>query len=219
MERPLRIGEATVHRRGEETARSAHEGTPGLQVQAAEEDEDTRQETREVPARRRRAARRHRCVARRAQRRPAAATGRLPDDAQRIHAQRVHDARPVRLPAASLRVPSLRRGADAAKLRRRLLQWRARVAVHAPAAVAVDVRARPRLPRRLRAASLVRVALSLRLVGQVGARVARPARHEARVRALRADEARVPAARADGDEARVRAARPEPYHQYVPRAR
>lgn len=40
MEAPQRDAEETIHRRGEEAARDAHEGAPRLQVQAQEETQD-----------------------------------------------------------------------------------------------------------------------------------------------------------------------------------
>lgn len=227
MERPLGVRETAVHRRGEEASRRSHEGAPGLQVQTQEEDEDPREETGEVPVGRWRVVRRGRSATDGSAVGTAAA-GRVPDDAERVHAQWIHDARPECVPAASVRIPALRRVADAAgRLRWRVLRRRAGLAVPAAAAVAVGVRHGAGFAGRVRTAAVVRVALAQRLVGQVGAGVTGPAGHEARVRAARgpgAAEARVRAApraraRPARDEARVRAAGPEPHHQHVPRAR
>lgn len=221
MERSLRIGEETVHRRGEETSRCSHERTPGLQIQTEEEDEDAGEETGEIPVGWRSATGRGRGATQRSAR-GAAAARRVPDDTERVHAQRVHDARPERVPAAGVRLPAVRRGTDAAgRIRWRLLRRRAGLAVPAAAAVAVGVRPGPRLAGRVRAAAVVRITLAERLVGQVGAGVPGPAGHEARVLARAGGtEARVRArARAAGDEARVRAAGAVADHQHVPRAR
>lgn len=184
MEGFVRIREAALHRRGQAAARSAHEGTSGLQIQAAKEDEDPGQETREIPHGRRRVTAGVR-AARRAAVRPAAA-GHVPDvGRQRIHAQRVHDARSQRLPATDLRLPAIRRVADAAgRLRRRILRrvrHRSGLTVRTSTSLPGRVRDRSRLARCLRRTRVLCLAQSQRIISQIRARVAGTARHEARV--------------------------------------
>jgi hypothetical protein len=99
VEAAQRSGEEAVHRRSEEAARRAHEGAPRLQVPAAAEDQNAPEEG-QVPAGRVRPAAQCGPDADGAVGRPTGGEPRHVPDAERVHAQRVHDARPRRLPAA-----------------------------------------------------------------------------------------------------------------------
>lgn len=116
VEAAQRVREAAVHRRGQAAAGRAHEGAPRLQIPAAAQDQDAAQEG-QVPVRNDEPAPERGPVAIGGVGGPAGRGPRHVPDAERVHAQRVHDARRLGLPAAvrGCELRAVRHGTDAAQ--------------------------------------------------------------------------------------------------------
>lgn len=101
MEATQRGGEAALHRRGQTSAGRAHERAPGLQVQAAQENQNAAEKGQVPNGGIRHDARRPRGPPKRRVRGPASAARSVPTafECRRIHPQRVPNVRPQFLSA------------------------------------------------------------------------------------------------------------------------